>query len=96
MLLVSRMPWAQALANLPLQQYIMNKKEAFDLLGIPLINLAGHVSRWPHSLLIWPEVTLFDLYSSPRYSFSGSASVLAVYAVYTCNVIILYTINKRY
>lgn len=49
-LLVSRMPWAQALANLPLQRYIMNKKEAFDLLSIPLISLAGHVSRWPHSL----------------------------------------------
>lgn len=49
-LLVSRMPWAQALANLPLQQYIMNKKEAFDLLSIQLISLAGHVSRWPHSL----------------------------------------------
>lgn len=50
MLLVSRMPGAQALANLPLQQYIMNKKEAFDLLSIPLLSLAGHVSRWPHSL----------------------------------------------
>lgn len=92
-LLVSRMPWAQALANLPLQQYIMNKKEAFDLLSIPLISLAGHVSRWPHSLQSWPKDTLFDLYSCPHYGFSGGTSVLAVY---TCHVIILYKINKQY
>lgn len=89
MLLVSRMPWAQALANLPLQQYIMNKKEAFDLLSIPLISLAGHVSKWPHSLEIWPEDTLFDFYSCPHYSHSGSASVPLICAVSTCIVIIL-------